>query len=567
MRGRLGRACHGVATIVMVASCAYSLMARHGVANEGMADESMADEKGESEATSYDFSDDDLSIYGIVIEDESSLDMESMMSFQWLEDVARRHFGTLGGHYHLGEGYYRRNASLYTGFDVPFAKGGRLYVAGYVRDSSIGFTQEVLPTLASTIELIDPDILQRSLRFSAFDQGVADAFIEYAVTDDIVITIGRKRVLWGQFDLFSPLNILLPLNSERPSSDVEKINVVLPQDQVALTYYVDEHMHVEAYYFYRTQIDPILTRAIGASQDLIYELHDENFSVLDLHPSKHRDIERHNNYALRLLYYGEGGIWGLTYREGHRAYYGVQGRIEVVPPIREGEVTYNVLRDIDLPKVRQWALEAAIPFGAWIVKMESVYQKSAIDLYGASYASRDDILPFLWGEALPTLRDYLTEVVEDNGGRLFFDVERVSLAMGVDARLSSFDINLMVSMTYTHYDDKENRLRRLSNRLSIKGLNRFDIVPGVHVSYRFGDEDKYRVGVGWGHIGHAFGIFSYTRWRFRDNIELSLSFESLQYATDSLLSKIHDGTPFRQGIYIERQARNYGGHMGLTYHF
>ncbi|MBC6444377.1 MAG: hypothetical protein GDA50_02955 [Alphaproteobacteria bacterium GM202ARS2] len=513
--------------------------------------------------------------YDIVIDGESSSDPLSSMRGMaregrnqkaWYDDWSQYVFGTSGSSYQQGSGYRRESASVLLGFEVPFSDG-RVYMSGYHSYSGVEFERTLLGPITLNLAEENVHIPPQRARFSDVDTDFADAFVQYDISG-VVFVVGRRRVIWGQFDLISPLNLVLPLTTQQPLPVSDKINFVVPQDGVSVGFFLGERWNIEAHYFHRIRVDPLLSLAAGSSSDVVYAPLEgnEEITVLSLRPAKEDDIESHHQYAVRVLYYGERGTFGLTYYDGRIGFeYGGGGQIQV--DTIGDDVIYNVERSIDLPRVQQVAFEAAVPMGVWIWKMEAVYQKTSVHFPAFSYSSRDTILNVFWGEQLPLYIEYLEEALQHNGGRLYVEARQMYLGIGVDARLSSFDVNCVISFSLTDLGSSGTRLLRLSNRALGLEQDRFDVVPIIHLGYRFGDEDRYQVGVTGGLVGLAEGVAAYFSATIGDNWTVTVGIDSLKYLSDGFLNESQGVDTFHYGIFRRSTDREYGARTSLVYRF
>ena len=420
--------------------------------------------------------------------------------------------------------------------------------------------------------LADPESLEDigTLRvdFNDVETDLSDAFVQYEIFPNGVLILGRRRVIWGQFDLVSPLNLVLPLSTRHVIAGSDKINYAIPQDGASLDFYLGERLRVNLHYFYRTRIDPLLHKAVETSSDLIYDIADNGFSILSARSASSGDVESHHQYALRLLYYGDWGTVGFTYYDGRIGFnYNGQGNVERV---QHDELTfYNVDRNIDLPQVQQWAVEASVPLSHWIVKAEALYQETSLSFPAFSYSSDNPFLPVLWGEErLRLYVNYLDEILRNNGGRLAVDIRQFYIGVGVDARLPNWDINCILAFSFITLGDEGRRLLRYAHDVFDSDKGRLDVFPIVHIGYRFGEDDRYHVGVAGGMVGLATGAMAYMQVRLGDNWFFSVNGQSLRYVLDDFISDVSSQSQALVGGYYQRsEERDYSGQLSFVYRF
>ena len=211
-------------------------------------------------------------------------------------------------------------------------------------DARSCFTEEVVNSLAPR---------ERDIKVTKNEGDLRDAFLQYELIDDFVVYVGRRRQVWGQFDLFSPVGILLPVRFQNSAIDYKKTNYVVPQDNASISWFLGERLELQGHFFLSTQIDPLLKEVIEMDSGL--------------------DVEDHKQYAGRLVYRPDWGTVGLTFYKGRSGLFQYDNASLNDPGSLDG-------RSADLPPLTAYAFEMAIPSGRWVWKTEIVYRQSKGDL-------------------------------------------------------------------------------------------------------------------------------------------------------------------------------------------
>ena len=459
-------------------------------------------------------------------------------------------FGDAGGYYSGGE-VERSFVGVEGGFAVPFAEDDGLFVLAFeAKRSSIELEQRrklftsTANLRAMCVQRAGNDeerqlcaggsaesVLQRlgfpsnrTLRVISIDTDIAEAFVHYAPLDEVLLHVGRRQQVWGQFDLFSPVSILMPLRYGNNAVDFKKKNFIVPQDSVSLAWFATPSIELQGHFFLNTEIDSLLADVI------------EDFGGS-------RDVEDHRQYAVRLLYRPSWGTVGFTFYQGRlSAFYYENARLEPDGGIDDGQ--------IDLAPLRAYAVEVAVPVGAWVWKAEVVYQDT-----------REDITPLRAGAMSPAATvAYVAYVRDRNGGSFTSEVTRVLIGVGADARVQGWVVNLGLYMLRGVYDDKGKTLRRLERAAGRENSDGFILFPGVNVARRFGREERYTAGLVGGLIGPILGVSLYGTMRLGDNMTLYGSGEFVSTLADTFVNEANQN----EGAGI---SYNFSNDLGLGFRF
>jgi hypothetical protein len=97
-----------------------------------------------------------------------------------------------------------------------------------------------------------------------------EAYGSFEVWDDVVLNIGRQRPTWGQFEVFSIVNNILPVESQTKEFGLSNANLRMPQDLAQLKIFLFERIELSGYVFYGTTLDPLLDDALTGGRDIFF---------------------------------------------------------------------------------------------------------------------------------------------------------------------------------------------------------------------------------------------------------------------------------------------------------
>ena len=497
-------------------------------------------------------------------------------------DFFQRHFGIAGGGFYAGgggafeQGFGFGSAS----FDYPFtllSRKGRLFVAGGYSYRQVELTldfEEDFPNIGFAddmaladrrLELEEPessdcsftpienptdDQVRNTRRTCEFDIKVTDssgelreAFLEYEIIPDLVVSVGRRRPVWGQFDVFSVTNSLLPLEFQSREFGFSNNNLGYPQDVAILTYFPTERIEVSGYLFLQTTLDPILEKGLrGGSYSILQEgscadeIECENeiddgriFRRVELPFSGDLEGEDKLNYAARAVWRSDYLTLGFTFNYGRAALFGAFNRLPSVERFclagmdcgdDDNLLGYNVRDRLVLGAATSFGAEISIPINQWTIKAEFVYIQEQADI-GVRTQRRtecppEDIQDMFAQQCRIRLIDEgrLFEWIRDmNGGRGYVDVDTLMGQLGVDVRYDRWNFGLSViffQAILSSQADRANDLYKAAfpgddsplDSSSFEGIP----FPTAYVFYDFGVEKEHTIGFAGGFLGVVAGV-------------------------------------------------------------
>ena len=485
-------------------------------------------------------------LHGQVIEEDDGYARSSTDKF----------FGTAAATVSNGSSHQVSYQALEIGYDTRFARErGRFYFSGIGTNTDVELDLELKDSARRDNQDMLPQTRTREIDEDDFD--VRDAFIQYDLTDDLVFSFGRRRVTWGQFDLLSPVNLALPLTPQTAELTSGKIDTMVPQDQVALSWFPGERVEIQAYYFASTQIDWLVEDVLeGDDTETIY-----NGMVPDEVAADQEDFEDHEHYAARVLFYFDWGTLGLTYHDGQDslAFNSDLATLECndASPGAGGcdlAQAINVRRHTDLPDAESYGLELAIPAGKWVYKFEVLHQETVTDLEGFS----------IRGDAAGGVRNYLNRVITDNGGRLYLPVDRTYFAIGADSDRDNWRFNLSLVGLSESYDDDD----LIDAEEAEFDRDRGSVVfPAVNIARYIGGDKQKELGFIGGFLGPYAGASIYYKSHIGDDFRWIIGVEAVRSLRDDLLSESNADDQPNNDRYELADDLSAGVRVSLIYDF
>ena len=545
-------------------------------------------------------------------------------------DFFQRHFGIAGGGFYAGgggafeQGFGFGSAS----FDYPFtllSRKGRLFVAGGYSYRQVELTlefEEDFPNIGFAddmaladrrLELEEPessdcsftpidnptaDQVRNTRRTCEFDIKVTDssgelreAFFEYEILPDVIIAVGRQRPAWGQFDVFSVTNALLPIEFQSREFGFSNNNLRYPQDAVILSYFPTERIELSGYLFLQTSLDPILEKGLrgggynlfidaATCDDLDLDFRDcdnrtANRPFLDVELPFSGDLGGEDKlaYAARAVWRSDYFTAGFTFNQGRFSLLGIFNRLPVVERFCLGDPTapdhcsddmdlvgYNVRDRLVLGETRAFAVEIAVPINQWTIKGEFAYVQSQSDI-GLRTQRRTECPPEaiqdMFAQQCRDRRDDEDELFRwidtMNGGRGYVDVDGIMAQIGFDVRYDQWNFGLSVLLFQSLLSNEAKRANELykaafpgdTSPLDDSGFDGIPL-PTAYVFYDFGVEKQHTIGFAGGFLGVVAGVsVFYTGSKlFDEHVNWTAA---VDYTTSLANQLIADANSDRQG--------------------
>ena len=482
-------------------------------------------------------------------------------------------FGSIGGDAFFGSPISRNLMAARLGLDYPFTVAGRsakLFLEGGVARRSVSLEQK----RTSDVQTVwDPDASAfvpralpetRTLKVTASGVEVREAYLQYDVLDNISLSVGYQRPIWGQFDIVSPVNLLLPLEFQSDDLSLEKSAYRMPQPAFSAVVFPFERLEVSAYWFPWTNIDPlhqeILDEADGANE--VFVANPPNFGETESRPRPRKDGSDYDAYAARAVWYGDSFTFGLTYYNGRNTLFAFD-ELPLVEKVQQvqNSTTYDAYSGIErslLPGSDTVGLELSVPVGRWTWKGEAFYMRTETDIGGIRRESiaQDDM------DERRVLYDWM---VDQNNGRGYVDVNLLMAGAGFDALYDHWRFGAAVFVVDTLLTGKAKEADRLVKAAypGDDGVGFSGALPNAYVLYDFDEERTTTAGLVGGFAGPFLGVSTFYTSTWFENWRWTASLEYAVSMSDQLLDELNSDS----GAYELEDDVALGVRLGLVYEF
>ena len=137
-------------------------------------------------------------------------------------------YGSLGYFGSAGESAQHSYASMDFSWNHAWTRG-RLYLQGQFIHRLIKLKQELKDrerANAGSNGKVDREVVNED---SYWEWG--DSYFQYDPSESLRFSVVRKRIVWGQMDILSPINLLLPIKLQNRDFGAGKVGYRMPQDQ------------------------------------------------------------------------------------------------------------------------------------------------------------------------------------------------------------------------------------------------------------------------------------------------------------------------------------------------
>ena len=391
-------------------------------------------------------------------------------------------------------------------------------------------------------------------RFEAGASLVDELYLTWVPLDAVSLTLGQNRLTLGQFAFISPIQLLLPINSEGQIG-LSKVDSQIPQLLLDLSFYPIERLQLQFVNLFQTRVD------IAQEEYFDRQYRDSYFDTdLDPLPGYEVALDSRERFAskdqsiFRILYRPDWGAVGLTSWRGplHSSiidYYRVGcDTVECAPAgMQCGPTTCSVFEDFrleagpDLPDAEALSFEIAVHSGNWTLIGEYVRVQTQNDINIHS-----EIIPGIKAcpigkcESAFQLHNFLNDLVRMNAGHTWFDVTYHLAAVGADGRndAGTWFYNLELLALSADLGEAQTLISHLGSRIDIFDptwtqdtlANYSDLVfPTFHIGNRhtaFGRQANW--GLALGYFLQFGGLLSYYNFELTENFSLQFGLEVLE---------------------------------------
>lgn len=416
----------------------------------------------------------------------------------------------------------------------------------------------------------EPPVEERSITSEENGIELREAYFDLGLGDYALLSVGKKLIAWGQFEIFSPIDIVaLPTRFGSLGLTFSKLDARLTQDVAQLNIYPFDGFEVQAYYIPSTSIDPFLEEFLADEGNLSYSVPSTD-NPLDFErdyeevPYSLVDPDDPSQKAVRMLFYPNWGILGLTY---HKGFANFPENLAVIND--ENSNRQFVEENLAYPERDIFGFEIAIPAGRWGWKFEVAYTLNAVSTF--ELKTRDLHLTAgennFFQEEVTAIGDLVNWIEAENDNKLYYEYQNILAAFGTDVELDLWKFNLVVFYFDDIYSSEVQEGRALAAELDrVRNKQEGGAFGNVFPSFniiRYWNENK-ETKLGWiaGFIPGGIGTSFYFNQEYYESLTFVVALEAVQYFGDFALL---DGIVGEQYEFAESLSA--GVRAGLLYTF
>ncbi len=370
---------------------------------------------------------------------------------------------------------------------------------------------------------------ERTLKIETDELELTEAYVGFSPVPQFNIKVGKRKVVWGQFDVVSPVFFTLPLRTQNLGTTFSKVNFGLAQNNAQVSLIPHERIELQGYFFLKTIINPLIAEYF------------EDFSQReeDVVNVRRKDLQDHNQYAARVLFYPNWGTIAFTYYNGRNSLF--PNRLETV-----GSGADSFRGSPDLSKLEAYSIEASVPRGRWNFKGELSYRESQADLERVD--DSNNLLPITDPGGDTPEMNYRRWAVERNGGRLYGDIQTLFGGIGVEYTAERWKVEVAGYFINENFTGEAETGADLVNAYQDDPNTGLLAAPFINAAYFITQDKQNFVALTAGFLGSfaaGASVYAVTNIDRFDHLgagtlQLIAGLDFLQYFSDSELSQLRE---------------------------
>lgn len=436
---------------------------------------------------------------------ESTTNYSPTLSNYWDEHF----YGSVSGMFSFGMNHSRRAAEVKLGYNERWNQF-KVVLEGAFRQNTIYTKYETISN--STDQVIESGDVELPYQSLAFRQAYVDVYPIKGVT----ISAGKQTIVWGQLDIFSPVDFLLPLDINPMGFSLVKADNRMPQTTVKVSYYPLSNVEFSGYFF-PTYEESALFKNIDMG-DNYTEYDGVKYYTQKILPSG----DQQSSSAARATWYASFMTAAVTYYNGYN---------NVFPVFREKYLGFNNDHQFQseygyYPK-KGYGAEFSIPLGKMSIKCEVAVSDDFVTI---SHADNQQVIDAL---------------VSYNNGYNSIPVYQAFYAVGIDADFDHWFYNLYLMSIIYFKNPAMNDFWGVYE--SLNGAYEFSsipVFPTLNVGRYLSEEKKGAYGIALGYFTGGLGMFLYLSNQFNESLAWGLSADfGFNFSDFSMLmNNSNDGT-------------------------
>ncbi|MEK9727446.1 MAG: hypothetical protein VW397_05005, partial [Candidatus Margulisiibacteriota bacterium] len=251
-----------------------------------------------------------FSLVGLPSDDWGEIEELSVVSSNATTKTIRNYwdehfYGSISGIVSGGQNHSRMASQIEVGFSDHWQNIKFVIEGSYQKNTlktKYDLVTESPPSAKTSVEL-DEIIRYESLQFE-------QAYIEFYPIKPLTLSYGQQTIVWGQLDIFSPVDFLLPTDFNPVGFSFSKADNRLAQMTLKLSYYLTRELEFTSYYF-PYFVENNLFQTLDLS---------DNYQIIDgVKYNTQKIVPKGNDqdsYAFRAAYYRPEYTVAFTYYRG-----------------------------------------------------------------------------------------------------------------------------------------------------------------------------------------------------------------------------------------------------------
>lgn len=343
-----------------------------------------------------------------------------------------------------------------------------------------------------------------------------EGYIRYS-KGPVDIYAGRRVIAIGQFDAFSPVDFLIPIDVSDSRVSFSKLENKYPQTAISLSVYPLPQIELQGYWFPHIERDPISKNLFEQEQTYL-DRSEPNNSVNRQAAFQNPDNE--SQWLFRAIYTGQKMTVGITYYKGYGLF------SENRETLGRHATTNNIVNNFRIPEPsypeqKGIGLEIAVPYNRFTFKYEALMARQYTDFQPCSDPS------------LPDCTAYHVRLNTELGGRAYTNQDFLAHAIGFDYIGDTWVLNIalfnLLDISSSNVKSLVDESDRISGNSSESDLLLF---PGINIARSYGKNNGHTTGFAAGALGSVIGGTIYHRIKISDSLQLAGAFEVFQYQSD-----------------------------------
>ena len=122
--------------------------------------------------------------------------------------------------------------------------------------------------------------MTRQFKIKDFETELREAYFDLDIGSFALLSVGKKLNAWGQFELFSPIDIFtLPKKYTTAGLTFSKLDEQIPQNTAQLNLYRNNLVELQLYYFPSLTIDPFFDKIPSELRNYDVPIKDEDNKI------------------------------------------------------------------------------------------------------------------------------------------------------------------------------------------------------------------------------------------------------------------------------------------------